>query len=76
MQTLIGNSLSRGTDHPGYEGISGFGSGDQVFFDVLGPLWFSSGGAPVHAAAGVSLTILPQDLLIPGSVVATGSTGG
>jgi hypothetical protein len=75
VQTLIGNSVSRATDHPGYEGASGFGTGDQVFFDVLGPLWFSSGGAPVQAAAGVTLSIVPQDGTIPGSVLASGSTG-
>jgi hypothetical protein len=76
VQALIGSSTPKATDHPGYDAVSGFANGAQVYFDVLGPLWYSPGsGAPTVAPAGVTLSITPQDGTIVGSVSLSGLTG-
>ncbi len=77
VQTLnpAGVSAVKSTDHPGFEAASGFLGNEQVYFEVLGPLWFSSGGAPTEAATGVSLELMPQDLTVPGSTTVDGTTG-
>jgi len=47
------------TDHGG-AGTSLFGTGKELAFDVLGPLWYSTGGVAVPAAVGVSLQMADQ----------------
>ena len=75
VQALLGPSTSKSHDHPGFEAISGFAEGDSVYFDSLGPLWYSPGsGATQHSPAGVNMTIIPQDA-IPGLVTITGTSG-
>jgi len=39
----------------GGAGSSNFGTNKELAFDVLGPLWYSTGGVAVPAAVGVSL---------------------
>ncbi len=46
-------------DHGG-AGTSLFGTNKQLAFDVLGPLWYSTGGVAVPAAVGVSLQMADQ----------------
>ncbi len=75
VQALLGPAAFRSTDHPGFDVESGFSSGESISFDVLGPLWYSTGGAPVHSLAGVNMVITPQDITIPGSVTVTGTSG-
>jgi len=45
------------SDHGG-AGSSNFGTNKELAFDVLGPLWYSTGGVAVPAAAGVALEML------------------
>ena len=47
------------TDHGG-AGSNLFGTNKQLAFDVLGPLWYSTGGVAVPAAVGVSLQMADQ----------------
>lgn len=47
------------TDHGG-AGTTLFGTNKQLAFDVLGPLWYSTGGVAVPAAVGVSLAMADQ----------------
>lgn len=47
------------TDHGG-AGASLFGTNKELAFDVLGPLWYSTGGVAVPAAVGVSLQMADQ----------------
>jgi hypothetical protein len=47
------------TDHGG-AGTSLFGTGKELAFDVLGPLWYSTGGVAVPAAVGVALEMADQ----------------
>ena len=79
VQSLLGPSAFRSNDHPGYDvdsfnGPSGFSGGESIGFDVLGPLWYSNGGVPVHSATGVDMVITPQDFSILGSVTVSGSS--
>lgn len=76
VQALLGPSTFRSNDHPGYEVDNGFLGGESIHFDVLGPLWYSSGGAPpAPSPTGVDMVISPQDLMIPGSVTVSGLSG-
>jgi hypothetical protein len=76
VQTMFGNATSRSNDHPGYDASAGFSLGDSIYFDSLGPLWYSPGsGGTQHSPVGVNLAITPQDLTIPGGVTVTGSSG-
>ncbi len=80
VQTLLGPSAFRSTDHPGYDvdtlnGDSGVTIGASFGFNVLGPLWYSNGGAPVPSPVGKNMVITPQDFTIPGSVTVTGTSG-
>ncbi len=74
VQSLLGPATFKSSDHPGFEAQSGFSSGAEVSFNVLGPLLYSTGvGDPV--ASPVDMLISPQDFLIPGSVTVTGTSG-
>ena len=44
----------------GGAGSNLFGTNKQIAFDVLGPLWYSTGGVAVPAAVGVSLQMADQ----------------
>ena len=75
VQSMLGPSTSKSHDHPGFEAISGFGGGESVYFDSLGPLWYSPGsGATQPSPAGVNMTVIPQDLS-PASITITGTSG-
>lgn len=74
VQSLLGPATFKSSDHPGYEAETGFSSGAEVSFNVLGPLLYSTGvGSAV--ASPVDMLISPQDFLISGSVTVTGSSG-
>jgi hypothetical protein len=74
VQSLLGPANYKSSDHPGFDPQSGFSNGDQVSFNVLGPLLYSTGsGDPIPSP--VDMEISPQDILIPGSVTVTGSSG-
>jgi hypothetical protein len=76
VQSLLGPSTFKSADHPGYDVQSGITIGTSIGFNVLGPLWYSTGGgAPLHSPAGVDMDIVPQDILVPGAVVVTGDSG-
>jgi hypothetical protein len=47
------------SDHGG-AGAGSFGINKELAFDVLGPLWYSTGGVAVPAAVGVSLAMKDQ----------------
>ena len=75
VQSMLGPATSKSHDHPGYDAVSGFSEGDSIYFDSLGPLWYSPGsGATQHSPVGVDMVIIPQDA-IPGSVTVTGTSG-
>ncbi len=73
VQSLLGPATFKSADHPGYEVQSGIGSGALISFDVLGPLWYSTGGEPVPSP--VDMLVTPQDIFVPGSVTVTGDSG-
>jgi hypothetical protein len=76
VETLTGSTTPRSTIHPGFEPTGGFTDTAKVYFDVLGPLWFSPGsGTPTADPNGVALSILSQDLGIGGSLSLSGLTG-
>jgi len=73
VQSMLGPANFKSADHPGYDVQGGITAGASISFDVLGPLWYSTGGAPVPSP--VDMSIVPQDILVPGSVTVTGSSG-
>ena len=75
VQSLLGPATFKSADHPGYDVQSGISIGTSIGFNVLGPLWYSNGGAPVLSPAGVDLDIVPQDILVPGSLTVAGDSG-
>jgi hypothetical protein len=61
------------SDHGGVEADSGFNlPSDRLSVEFLGPLWYSGGGAAVHAVAGFTLNATSYDTsVVPSTVLGT-----
>ncbi|MEX2113716.1 MAG: hypothetical protein WD845_11055 [Pirellulales bacterium] len=61
------------TDH-GAAGASLFGTGKELSFEVLGPLWYSNGNPAVAARDGLSLLVEGDRPGFPGSIEIDGAS--